>query len=451
MHATVDVLDDFLNLDESIPTLDDTPLLADLVEHSRSAGTVLDRFDALFVQHQLVDQVAMARALVELGLPPERITWIDVPYTSHDVTRRALTDHVGIAADRFDVCDDFQVTRPYAAYQRRRVQAFVREWLDSDPRARRPLLVLDDGAHVLDALAAYRIDEVDDVRIVEQTSRGFKKINARLDLALLARNVPVVDVARSWVKKRIESPFIGLSIVAALRRALARLGASGPNRALVLGYGSVGTEVARFLASEYPAATVFVWDPDPAKVRTAIQAGHRAHASHGAGSGPNDLVVGCSGQASFRTSDWPLIAPGGTAALVSGSSGTVELSRRDFIELAESEPDDSIALSTDALDERDVHADLHFDLPQDRRATFVNAGFPLNFDGRARCIPIRLIEPTMAMMVQGALQAAGLPGGATGAVELDAGFCDRLARGFVATARADHLALVVGATPTRRS
>lgn len=450
MGSEGDVLDEFVHLEQSIPTLDDTPLLADLVDRMRGPAVAdLGRFDALFIQHQLANQVPMARALVELGLPAERITWLDVPYTSHARTREALTRQVGIRPEQFVVCDDFRVTRPYAPYQLHRVQTFVKRWLARDERDRRPLLVLDDGAYFLEALATYRIDDLPDVRVVEQTSRGYKKMDGRLDLGLLARRVPIVDVARSAVKKTLEPPFIGLSVVASLQLALERLGATEPATALVLGYGSIGTEVARFLCSEHPGTDVSVWDTDATRREAAALAGHRLHRPLEAGR--YELIVGCSGRASFRPSDWPLIAPGGTAVLASGSSGSVELSRRDFIELAESEPHDTIELATAGLDQRDIHADLHFALPQGRRATFVNAGFPLNFDGRVSCVPIPLIEPTMAMMVRGALQAAAAPVGAAGPIELDAAFCAALEQEFLLRIPPHLAALVPVSAPPLQS
>jgi len=49
-------------------------------------------------------------------------------------------------------------------------------------------------------------------------------------------------------------------------------------------------------------------------------------------------------------------------------------------------------------------ADLRFNFV-DREATFVNAGFPVNFDGRVNCVPAHYIQPTPTMMCAAAVQA----------------------------------------------
>ena len=70
------------------------------------------------------------------------------------------------------------------------------------------------------------------------------------------------------------------------------------------------------------------------------------------------LVIGCSGRASFRIGDYVLLEDG--AYLASATSGTVELSREDFIELAEANPHDDIWIVRDGLDETALHSDLRF-------------------------------------------------------------------------------------------
>ena len=111
------------------------------------------------------------------------------------------------------------------------------------------------------------------------------------------------------------------------------------------------------------------------------------------------------------------------AFLASASSGTVELSRENFIELADSNPGDDIWIERNGLDESQVHSDLRFHLV-DRDATFVNGGFPVNFDGRVNCIPAHYIQPTPTMMCAAAVQAVRST--ARGLVELDPGFCQWL-------------------------
>jgi hypothetical protein len=67
----------------------------------------------------------------------------------------------------------------------------------------------------------------------------------------------------------------------------------------------------------------------------------------------------------------------------------------------------------------------------DRRVTFVNAGFPVNFNGRLTVCPTRYIQPTPTMMVAASVQAVrALRDGRRGVLELDAAFCDWIDRRF---------------------
>jgi len=148
------------------------------------------------------------------------------------------------------------------------------------------------------------------------------------------------------------------------------------------------------------------------------------------------LVIGCSGRASFVVGDHVFLEDG--AFLASASSGAVELSREEFIELADSNPLDDIWIERDGLDESSVHSDLRFHFV-DREATFVNGGFPVNFDGRVNCVPAHYILPTPTMMCAAAVQAVRstervlIPLDATFSGWLDAEFRARARRRGIAT------------------
>ncbi|MGE5257715.1 MAG: hypothetical protein ACM3KE_13640 [Hyphomicrobiales bacterium] len=128
-----------------------------------------------------------------------------------------------------------------------------------------------------------------------------------------------------------------------------------------------------------------------------------------------NLVIGCSGRASFTVDDNVYLEE--YAFLASASSGSVELSREDFIELADSSK----------IDEKNIHSDLRFRLV-DRKATFLNGGFPVNFEGKVNCIPTRYMQPTATMMVSASLQA--ITCSAKGVLKLDPDFCAWLDREF---------------------
>jgi hypothetical protein len=256
------------------------------------------------------------------------------------------------------------------------------------------------------------------ITIVEQTTRGLIKMEDSRALAQRARDLRILNVARSRPKATLEPPFIGVAVTDALARRLGPLvSTTAEGRCLVLGYGAIGKQVTAFLASQlgFERASIYVFDVMDRRMADAKADGFRVWAME-----ENvlfDVVVGCSGRASFHAGDYVFLEDG--AILASATSGTVELSREDFIELADAVPDDDIWIDRTNLDEGHVHSDLHFHFV-DRDATFLNGGFPINFDGRVNCIPPHYIQPTPTTMCAAAVQA--MSSTETGLIELDPDF-----------------------------
>ena len=386
----------YWELTDEIPN--DMPIMDRWLERA-AQDRPLEGVTALLIQHQLGNQVPQARALINLGVAPRDIYWIDIPYTSSSAVRDAVRA-LGVPEKNFMV-SKFQLLSRYAAFQRLRVQECVRNFLANPPER---LVVLDDGAYMLEALACIK-DRLPHVAIVEQTTRGFIKLDENAALDICSKKFPIVDVARSRPKGTLEPPFIGYAVCDKLRT---RLGAElrvGPrDRCLVLGYGAIGQQVARFAhqALGFSRDHVHVYDALADRVKAATANGF-APWSRSDRETLFKLVLGCSGRASFTIGDHVLLEDG--AFLASASSGTVELSREAFIELAEESPLDDIEIVGKDLDTNKVHSDLRFRFI-DRTATFVNGGFPVNFDGRVNCVPAHYIQPTPTMMCMATVQAA---------------------------------------------
>lgn len=296
------------------------------------------------------------------------------------------------------------------------MQHFLLELFENPPER---LLVLDDGSYLLEALAGLRRRRLPDVAIVEQTTRGLIKIEENAALEYCSREFPIVNVARSRPKTTREPPFIGVAVTDALHRRLGSAVRAGLNdRCLVLGYGAIGQQVAAFVSSTqgFSRGCVYVFDKMEDRMRSAEADGFSLwekdrHLRF-------KLVIGCSGRASFTVGDYVFLEDG--AFLASAMSGTVELSREDFIELADSNPADDIWIESEGLDVSRVHSDLRFHFV-DREATFVNGGFPVNFDGRVNCVPAHYIQPTPTLMCAAAVQAVRST--RRGLLDLDPDFC----------------------------
>lgn len=337
---------------------------------------------------------------MKLGLEPRRIHWLDIPYTSSAAFRRIVRRRTGIPRENFWVTD-YSVLEPYSGHQLRRTQEVLRHLLSTRPSK---LLVLDDGAYFLEAASAFR-RQLPRVAIVEQTTRGMIKLEENAALRRCADGCPVIDVARSRPKRDLESPWIGASVLAALEKHIAEVRRISPRHAivshsdcLVLGYGAIGRQVASYARS---IARVQIWDSDWRKRAAAARDGFRIwhRERHRT---PFKLVVGCTGRASFGVGDYVYLDR--HAILASASSGSVELSRRDFIDLASATDFDDIEVNRERLRSGTIHQPLWFRIV-DRDVVFLNAGFPINFDGRINCIPSKYMEATAMLMVNGALQA----------------------------------------------
>jgi hypothetical protein len=260
--------------------------------------------------------------------------------------------------------------------------------------------VLDDGAYFLEAASCFE-ELPRNCCIVEQTSRGFKKIKKNAAMASIMRRIPLVNVAHSVAKGRLESPFIGAAVCASIfHHTKDRLSSSKRTaRCLVLGYGHIGEEVTKFLKDElgFTKDQIFVCDPkfkdNPPE--NGFQTWERSDG------GAFDLVIGCSGTTSFDVGDYVFLNDG--AILVSASSGAVEFNRRNIVEWAALNKTDDVSIDDD-IDLSDFHADIGIRFPR-RRVTLMNGGFPINFDGRICCVPDRYIQITLALMVQAAVQA----------------------------------------------
>lgn len=375
-----------------------------LVDEHRAARP-LRGWKVLFLQHQLENHLAQAQAVLELGVAPRDLHWIDIPYTSSPEIRRAMM-RMGVPAANF-VNHDYRLTESYATYQRVRVTRWIR-WFMQRYGDRTKLLVLDDGGYFLEALICLR-RHFRRLAVVEQTTRGINKLKENTAIQYYCRDVPLVDVATSDPKKNIEPPFIAKAVrEAAGERLVKILGRArksfGKGKVLILGYGAIGEAVAQEVRERFGLRReqVFVFDTDAQKRSEAAGVGYSLW---DATSYANafELVIGCTGTRSFNI--WNFVHLAKRSVLISASSGAAEMAREEFVELAQScKVDDIRVRDAAALRRKSVHSDITLQIV-DHVVTIANGGFPINFDGRLDRIPAEDIQITMALMIAAAVQA----------------------------------------------
>ncbi|HKG95250.1 MAG TPA: hypothetical protein VKA84_25250 [Gemmatimonadaceae bacterium] len=386
--------------DQSVPT--SLPLLDAYLEERAAGARPLEGMAALLIQHQLGSIVPMTRALIALGLSPKRLFWVDIPYTANETVKGELLA-LGIPARNF-AASSYHLEMPYASYQRRRVQQMAL-------RLRRlvswnePMLVMDDGAYFLEAVSCFA-GSPGELRIVEQTTRGIIKINADMSLRDCCESVTVLNVAQSAPKKNIEGPLIGQAVCHALLAKLHdRERDVRGSPCLVIGFGQIGRGVAAALVEQLgvPPSRIHVLELSEQACADAAAQGYVVWGRAFPERRRFGLVVGCSGTTSFNTGDRVFLEDG--AVLASASSGSSELSREAFIELADTHGRDHIFVhDRGSLRSRSIHSDLWVRLV-DRDVCFLNGGFPVNFDGAVNCVPPRFIQATHALQVGAAVEA----------------------------------------------
>lgn len=372
--------------------LERMPVLRHIVERVREKQPLRDRV-LLLIQHQMEDELAQVQALFELGVRPVDLHWIDIPYTSRAAVRNEL---VRMGAQEENLwCHRFPALGSYDQYQLPRVRRWIEERWEG-ACGNRPLIVLDDGGHFLRALGSKPVGQR--VSVAEQTLHGIMVVRQRPEAFACLAHIPLINIGESQPKKQIEPPAIACSVLKGLETDFVDLAVDPWSDAwLIVGWGSVGSEVGRLLRERKPANEIAVWDIDPEKLSAAEKLGHRIH--H-----PEDfdcfrVVIGATGEQSLNQR--LLNSLQDRALLASVSSASVEFCR------------DTLLSQTDGFqlqrreDVGDLHSHLFFTRDAERSFVLLNGGFPVNFDREVvdRIAP-EDIQFTAALMVHAAVQAA---------------------------------------------
>lgn len=134
---------------------------------------------------------------------------------------------------------------------------------------------------------------------VEQTRNGIwadKEVSDTVGLRF-----PVINVAESRIKLELESPLIGNAVVTNIRNLLSELGDDIINKDVgLVGYGSIGKEVARTLVKYDLRLTIF--DDDPEKLK-AVESGIEVVHTSEELMRNRDIIIGCSGHKWVQTKE----------------------------------------------------------------------------------------------------------------------------------------------------
>ncbi|MFD6421665.1 adenosylhomocysteinase [Streptomyces sp. NPDC060198] len=259
------------------------------------------RPSSLLITHLLPERPAFVRAV---GAVSELLTVLPKPKSINADARREVEQSFHV-----DELTRELFTDPDSALS----------YLESRAAGAR-LVLLDVGGYfapVLDDLCARYSGTI--LGVVEDTENGHKRYAEVPKLPC-----PVVSVARSPLKDP-EDFLVGQSVVFSAEALLRERGDILHGRsALVIGFGKLGSSIARLLHAK--GVHVTVYDIDPVRRAQALSQGFgvardRDAAIHAAG-----LVLCATGSLSLRGEDFPTLRNGAYVATVTSSEDELELS-----------------------------------------------------------------------------------------------------------------------------
>jgi S-adenosylhomocysteine hydrolase len=235
------------------------------------------------------------------------------------------------------------------------------------------LLILDDGGDIYLSIPWNRLEQIE-ICGVEQTQRGINRLKNE------ARQLPpVVNVAGSQVKKKVESVFIGRSIVDKLKSLglLDNLPAVG-----IIGAGSIGRAVTNDLTKLGIKVVTYDIDRHIQEIK-----GVQTVTSIDAVINKVDIVIGCTGEDFLKGIALERIE--GKKTLVSASSADIEFFSLLNMAYFPNRNFDTICINP--------HAKLELNL--------LNSGYPINFDREKAWVEAQNIQITRCLLYVGMMQS----------------------------------------------
>lgn len=307
----------------------------------------LENINIVACQHLLEPQLEMFKRFIAFGFLPENIYVIGKVYST---STSVLADFkkLGVYVEQ-PIFDGESFDNHHCVSVRNFLQRIKKASTSS-------IIIIDDGAEVI--LQSQSILE-NILFGIEQTSAGFRKID-RVEVAF---EFPIINVARSTVKLREESPLIAQKCWDIFE---SKVSISQPV-ILIVGLGAVGGAMSQLL--EEKGFQVHGFDKAH---------GHQNLLRHIREVKP-DIIIGATGE-NILTKD----------EIVKLES----MAQKKMIFFSVSSSDREFDISEFRKESFEIHKDIAFG-----KLIFLNNGFPLNFQGARNANTPKEMEPTMALLL----------------------------------------------------
>jgi S-adenosylhomocysteine hydrolase len=376
-------------------------------ENSSLAGA-----DVLVCQHLMASTAAMLMAIRD-AIP--RLYFARVfgkPYSANLEAVQALIS-AGFTIDQDSLVMPNLNQHPFGSFARRQrkvLRSAVSSYVAARREPDRPLLLIDDGGVLIDAVGHKVLDGsiTCPVIAIEQTTHGTFALDKRFFQSETARHrgFAVISAASSQAKLGREPAIIARSVLREADHWLKILQAMGlftkrEPRVGLIGFGVLGAAIAVELSQS--GRSVAIYDRNRHK-RGLVHALNAKNVEMSWSLDDllrySDVVIGASGGTSINKAAAPDLHDG--TVLISASSGDLEFSGLRDWDL------ECIPVLPGGLTTFDHAHGVVVARREGRTVVVPNRGFPINFNGAPDPIAAEEIGVTRAIMFGAVLQAAGV-------------------------------------------
>jgi len=361
-----------------------------LLDYSKSLFDGIDLSKILLIasQHILESQRIMFEYLIEKGLKPSNIFLVGKCYsTNQKVLERFKQRGIYISLNSIKFESYLSFDKQFDSSTKELLN-FVKNKVNIKDYER--VVILGEGGSLLSQTSEIFEDTSNFVGI-EQTSAGYEKLKN------LKFKFPIINVARSKTKLKVESPMIADAGIKIMKRELKNLNLN-PKKILILGSGAIGNALYKKLKSNYEVKRYDlnskISDYEKENLKSILK--------------DFDMVIGSTGKEIIDFSLYKYLKK--DVVLVSISSSDREFS---------------------AVNLRKMHKKIkncHKNIKVEN-INLLNCGFPINFDGDENSVAPKDIQITLSLIFSAICLAVKEPYG-EGLIELDKNIQKKIANEF---------------------
>ncbi len=322
----------------------------------------VDLQDTLIIacQHILGTTVNLFQAFIDKGVNPKKIYLMGKCYSTNERAYKKLSQ-LGVNVSKLSMAYKSGISFD------EQFEEYINEFLhfvlkNETSEGFKKVIILDDGGQLL-LFANDLIEYKTNVVGIEQTSSGFEKLkNSKF-------NFPIINVAKSEAKLKVEAPLIANLIVEKVKTHI-----KSNDKILVVGQGAIGKNIYTILKKEFSVVkydAVTHNEPFPGKYEKNLPM--------------YNVIFGATGQSILTPGNFNQLNE--HCVLISASSSDREFS--------------AVYLRRKLGVSKDCHKTLQYE-----GVKILNSGFPVNFDGKEHSLLPAQAQLTRALLLAAVLQSA---------------------------------------------